>query len=67
VEALQAAILLLPDENREVLQCLLSFLADMAMFAVDNQVWVSIFFFTFILRKQFRTSFYYIEYFCGNL
>ena len=38
VEALQAAILLLPDENREVLQCLLSFLADMAMFAVDNQV-----------------------------
>lgn len=58
MEALQAAILLLPDENREVLQCLLSFLADMAMFAVDNQVCVSIFFYTFIVRKQFRTSFY---------
>ncbi len=38
LDALQAAILLLPDENREVLQCLLSFLADMALSAAENQV-----------------------------
>ena len=38
LESLQAAVLLLPDENREVLQSLLLFLSDMAEHSAENQV-----------------------------
>lgn len=38
LEAMQKAILLLPDENREVLQTLLMFLYDIAMHCETNQV-----------------------------
>lgn len=38
LEALQAVIMLLPDENRQVLQSLLFFLYDMASHAHENQV-----------------------------
>ena len=38
LEALQAAVMLLPDENREVLQSLLLFLSDMAEHSAENQV-----------------------------
>ena len=37
-EALQAAVVLMPDENRHVLQSLLLFLSDMAEHADENQV-----------------------------
>ena len=36
--AVQAAIMLLPDENREVLQSLLLFLSDIASHSDENQV-----------------------------
>jgi len=35
---LQSVIALLPDENREALQCLLLFLNRLADFAAENQV-----------------------------
>ena len=38
LEALQCAVLMLPDENREVLMALLTFLADVAANAPLNQV-----------------------------
>lgn len=38
LEALQCAILMLPDENREVLMVLLTFLADVAANSHLNQV-----------------------------
>ena len=38
MEALQAAVMLMPDENREVLQSLLLFLSDMAQYSEENQV-----------------------------
>ena len=38
LDGIQAAVMLLPDENREVLQCLLLFLSDMAEYAEYNQV-----------------------------
>ena len=38
LEALQAAVMLMPDENREVLQSLLLFLSDMAQYSEENQV-----------------------------
>ncbi|XP_023239294.1 rho GTPase-activating protein 7-like isoform X1 [Centruroides sculpturatus] len=37
-EATQAAILLMPDENREVLQSLLSFLQDVSFHSEENQM-----------------------------
>lgn len=37
-EALQAAVILLPDENREALQALLSFLNDVSIRSAENQV-----------------------------
>jgi hypothetical protein len=39
LEAMQRAIILLPDENREVLHTLLHFLRDVAKHADVNQVW----------------------------
>ncbi|GAB6028696.1 hypothetical protein CHUAL_004520 [Chamberlinius hualienensis] len=41
LEALQAALVLLPDENREVLQALLSFLNDVANRSKENQMTAS--------------------------
>lgn len=41
LEALQCAILMLPDENREVLMVLLTFLADVAANSHLNQVSLS--------------------------
>ncbi len=38
LNALQAAVMLLPDENRQVLQSLLLFLYDMAQHSSENQV-----------------------------
>ena len=38
LDALQKAIILLPDENREVLQSLLLFLHDIALHSDTNQV-----------------------------
>ena len=38
LRAIQALILLLPDENREVLQTLLYFLSDIASRSADNQM-----------------------------
>lgn len=38
LEAMQLAILLMPDENREVLQSLLFFLGDIAQHSEENQV-----------------------------
>lgn len=38
LEALQAAVMLLPDENRLVLQSLLLFLSDLAQHSSENQV-----------------------------
>ncbi|XP_062867394.1 rho GTPase-activating protein 7 isoform X2 [Trichomycterus rosablanca] len=37
-EAVQAAIFLLPDENREALQCLLFFLREVVAYVDDNQM-----------------------------
>jgi len=36
--ALQSVVALLPDENREALQCLLLFLNRLADYAAENQV-----------------------------
>ncbi|BET00952.1 START [Nesidiocoris tenuis] len=41
IEAVQCALLLLPDEHREALQFLLQFLADVAAFAPTNQMTAS--------------------------
>ncbi len=38
LEAVQKAVLLLPDENREVLHSLLTFLNDISLYAESNQV-----------------------------
>ena len=38
MEAMQAAVMLMPDENREALQTLLLFLNDVASYADTNQV-----------------------------
>ena len=38
LEALQTAVILLPEENREVLHCLLLFLGDIAQHADKHQV-----------------------------
>ncbi len=55
LEAIQLGMLLLPDEHREVLQTLLSFLNDVASFSDSNQV-VHFFLHTpFSHRPQIRT------------
>lgn len=41
LEALQATVILLPDENREVLQSLLYFLADISKDASEHQMTAS--------------------------
>ncbi|XP_023932336.1 rho GTPase-activating protein 7 [Lingula anatina] len=41
MEAVQAAVILMPDENREVLQSLLLFLSDMAEHSEENQMTAS--------------------------
>lgn len=38
LSAIQAAVMLMPDENREVLQSLLLFLSDIAEHSNENQV-----------------------------
>lgn len=38
LQALQAAIMLMPDENREVLQTLLCFLSDVTSSVEENQM-----------------------------
>ena len=42
LEALQTAVILLPEENREVLHCLLLFLGDIAQHADKHQVCVCV-------------------------
>lgn len=50
LEALQTAVILLPEENQEVLHCLLLFLGDIAEHADEHQV------FALSLRLQRNTE-----------
>lgn len=49
LEAIQAALMLMPDENREVLQALLEFLYEVCQHSGVNQVSIFVY---FCLHKQ---------------
>lgn len=58
IPCIQAAIMLMPDENREVLQSLLLFLTDIAANSQENQVTerYSYHDYAYLLPRRFSTS-----------
>lgn len=60
MEALQHAVLLLPDEHREALQTLLYFLHDIAKHSATNSVTFASFYFFYYLSIQILSSIFLI-------
>ncbi len=53
-QAMQLAIILMPDENRESLQTILAFLNEFASFSSENQVFIIFIHLTFVLILMFN-------------